>query len=379
VSELEEKLIEQKTPPVQLDEKLRNILYPPPAPPTPPAPTPSPIQLLSEQYYPAGAKVGKTPRSSSRTHHPRQAVNQHQPAHHPQQQMPLRQAHYPPPPPHPITIPPPVQGWIFTPQNGWNYIPPPQPYFHQGGYPGIPPPPPFPVQEQEQAFRSAYPSPYSQDEDHGSYDQENIPSSYYNTSSPNYDVDPEQVRPLPKGILRDAGSSETSGHGRSVKFRDTPDYASPELYQREVDEYDYDGQVPEPEPEVCSPPRWTLRKTSTATAQSRPAAEEQGREHQRLDEEDQVPGQENYGRPQRQIYHQADDNVPKTASVPAILATAHQQLLSGHGLTPAQVASGKRSGRDLVRNLESMAEQQYRTDHESNTAHGMGSGDVQVS
>jgi hypothetical protein len=42
--------------------------------------------------------------------------------------------------------------------------------------------------------------------------------------------------------------------------------------------------------------------------------------------------------------------------VPAMLASVHQQLLSGHGVSSGAKVSGKRSGRDLVRNLESLAE-----------------------
>jgi hypothetical protein len=46
----------------------------------------------------------------------------------------------------------------------------------------------------------------------------------------------------------------------------------------------------------------------------------------------------------------------KNDEVPAMLASVHRQLLSGHGVKSGAKASGKRSGRDLVRNLESLAE-----------------------
>lgn len=187
------------------------------------------------------------------------------------------------------------------------------------------------------------------------------------------------MRPFPKSILRDTSSSETSGHGRSVKFRDTPEYNSPELYQREVEEYETPVVVPEPEADVCAPPRWTLHKAPTAHQSSRrPDDEVNGQEYRGPSEQDQQRSREIYAQPQRQAYHQ-DSGMQQNAPIPALLATAHQQLLFGHGLTPAQVASGKRSGRDLIRSLESMAEIQDRTDRDGDTAHGSRNGDVEVS
>ena len=187
------------------------------------------------------------------------------------------------------------------------------------------------------------------------------------------------MRPFPKSILRDTSSSETSGHGRSVKFRDTPEYNSPKLYQREVEEYASPVVDPELEADVYSPPKWTLHKGPTAHQQSRrPDDEVDGQHYREFTEQHQGRSQEMYAQPQRQAYHQ-DSGMQQNAPIPALLATAHQQLLSGHGLTPAQVASGKRSGRDLIRSLECMAENQDRTDCDRDTALGTNKGDVQVS
>jgi len=206
-------------------------------------------------------------------------------------------------------------------------------------------------------------------------------SSYYDTSSADYDLeqDQEQVRPFPKSILRDTSSSETSGHGRSVKFRDTPEYNSPELYQREVEEYESPVLDPELETDVCAPPRWTLHKAPTAHQPTRcPDDEDDGQQYRGPIAQDQERRQEIYAQPQRQAYHQ-DSGMQQNAPIPALLATAHQQLLSGHGLTPAQVASGKRSGRNLIRSLESMVEIQCRTTRDDDTAPGTTNGAVQVS
>jgi hypothetical protein len=158
---------------------------------------------------------------------------------------------------------------------------------------------------------------------------------------------PAQTRSYPKGILRDT-SSEASGHGRMVKFRETPDYAYPEQFRQEAEEV--------PEPGFCSPPQWKLRKTKSVP---QPVAQDQ--------EDD----------PSQTVYYRQDENGndrqnirdldisedhtsplggrgPNNDEVPAMLASAHQQLLSGHGVSSG--VSGKRSGRDLVRNLESLAE-----------------------
>lgn len=187
------------------------------------------------------------------------------------------------------------------------------------------------------------------------------------------------MRPFPKSILRDTSSSETSGHGRSVKFRDTPEYNSPELYQREVEEYESPVMVPEPETLVNSPPKWTLHKAPTAHQQSRrPDDKDDGQQYRGPIAQDQERRQDIYAQPQSQAYHQ-DSGIHQNTPIPALLAIAHQQLLSGHGLTPAQVASGKRSGRDLIRSLESMAEIQDRSHRDGETAHGSRNGDVQVS
>jgi len=242
---LDIKADEQNTPPVELDEKLRKILYPSPPPPLPATPTPPSIQLYSEHYYPTGSRLG----SSVRETHPQPNYNVEQPYQHasgPPQTYP--------PPPQAIGQ---IQGWVFTPHSGWIFIPPPHSFTSaQPGYSLIPPPPPppgFPAQ-------TAYPSPYSdipsesdrmaspqrhyhprqnpqvhmpQHHNHPhNLEQENFhPQTRHEHDSSNvadYHI-PGQTQSFPRGILRDT-SSEASGHGRSVKFRETPDYASPELY-----------------------------------------------------------------------------------------------------------------------------------------------------
>jgi hypothetical protein len=156
------------------------------------------------------------------------------------------------------------------------------------------------------------------------------------------------MQSYPKGILRDS-SSESSGHGRIVKFRETPDYAYPEQFRREVEET--------PEPSFCSPPQWKLRKTK-AVPQVVPQEgqggypsqmgyyPEDGNQNLRQDVPDlDIP--EDHTSPLRGRGQNVDE-------VPPMLASVHQQLLSSHGVKSG--ASGKRSGRDLVRNLESLAE-----------------------
>jgi hypothetical protein len=330
----------------------------------------------------------------------------------------------PPPPPFPVggPIPP---GWVYTPANGWIFIPPTQPYPtpHHGYFP-VPPPPP---NGQAYSAHLAYPSPYSDvpsssegnssplkhyrndhpahiviprlhDHSHPAgqegfdprepqpYDrravhndpapqvQEGYPSRVCSTvnqyisprqqpnshpAAPEYFDDthsvptyhtPAQTQSYPKGILRDS-SSESSGHGRIVKFRDTPDYAYPEQFRREFEET--------PEPSFCSPPQWKLRKAK-AVPQVVPQGEERGYTSQmgyypedgnENDRQD-VPDpdiSEDYTSPLRGRGQKNDE-------VPAMLASVHRQLLSGHGVKSGAKASGKRSGRDLVRNLESLAE-----------------------
>jgi hypothetical protein len=137
-----------------------------------------------------------------------------------------------------------------------------------------------------------------------------------------------------------------------VKFRETPDYAYPEQFRREVEET--------PEPSFCSPPQWKLRKAK-AVPQVVPQEEEGAYPSQMgyypesgngNDEQDlgmDIP--EDHTSPLRRRGQNNDE-------VPVMLASVHQELLSGHGVPPAAKASGKRSGRDLVRNLESLAEMQ---------------------
>lgn len=137
-----------------------------------------------------------------------------------------------------------------------------------------------------------------------------------------------------------------------VKFRETPDYAYPEQFRRELEET--------PEPSFCSPPQWKLRKAK-AVPQVVPQEEEEGgytsqmgyypedgNQNDRQDVPDpDIP--EGHASPLRGRGQNNDE-------VPAMLASVHQQLLSGHGVPSGAKASGKRSGRDLVRNLESLAE-----------------------
>lgn len=146
-----------------------------------------------------------------------------------------------------------------------------------------------------------------------------------------------------------------------------------------MEEYESPVLDPELETDVYSPPKWTLHKAPTAHQSTRrPDDEDDGQHYRGSSEQDQQRSREIYAQPQRQAYHQ-DSGMQQNAPIPALLATAHQQLLSGHGLTPAQVASGKRSGRDLIRSLECMAENQDRTDCDRDTALGTNKGDVQVS
>jgi hypothetical protein len=133
-----------------------------------------------------------------------------------------------------------------------------------------------------------------------------------------------------------------------VTFRETPDYAHPEQFRRELEET--------PEPSFCSPPQWKLRKTKAIPEFALQEEEggctsqmgycpEDGNENDRQDVPDlDIP--EDHTSPLRGRGQNNDE-------VPAMLASVHQQLLSGHGVKSG--ASGKRSGRDLVRNLESLA------------------------
>jgi hypothetical protein len=133
-----------------------------------------------------------------------------------------------------------------------------------------------------------------------------------------------------------------------VKFRETPDYAYPERFRHEAEEV--------PEPGFCSPPQWKLRKTKSIP-QVAPREEEDdpsqtGYFHQ---DENGTDMQDI-----RDLNISEDHTSPlrgrgqNNTEVPAVLASVHQQLLSGHGVSSGVI--GKRSGRDLVRNLESLAE-----------------------
>jgi hypothetical protein len=158
------------------------------------------------------------------------------------------------------------------------------------------------------------------------------------------------MQSYPKGILRDS-SSESSGHGRFVKFRETPDYAYPEKFAHEAEEG--------PEQGFCSPPQWKLRKAK-AVPQAVPQEEEEGGVYTSQTGYYPEDGNQN----DRQDVPDPDTPEDHTSplrgrgrindEVPAMLASVHQQLLSSHGVKSG--ASGKRSGRDLVRNLESLAE-----------------------
>jgi len=174
-------------------------------------------------------------------------------------------------------------------------------------------------------------------------------------SDPTYQT-PAQMQSYPKGILRDS-SSESSGHGRFVKFRETPDYAYPEHFSQEVEEG--------PEPTFCSPPQWKLRK-----AKAIPQAIDQYREEDTQMEQYPEDGYRSDGQDPPDLDIPEDHTSPlrgrglNNDEVPAMLASVHQQLLSGHGIPSGAKASGKRSGRDLVRNLESLAEIQVAMDHQ---------------
>jgi hypothetical protein len=166
-------------------------------------------------------------------------------------------------------------------------------------------------------------------------------------SAPTYHT-PAQTQSYPKGILRDI-SSESSGHGRIVKFRETPDYAYPEQFRREVEET--------PEPSFCSPPQWKLRKTKSVP-QVVPQGEEGGYQSQLgyYPEDGNENGKQDVPDPDIPEGHTSPlrGRGQNNDEVPPMLASVHQQLLSSHGVKSG--ASGKRSGRDLVRNLESLAE-----------------------
>jgi hypothetical protein len=81
--------------------------------------------------------------------------------------------------------------------------------------------------------------------------------------------------------------------------------------------------------------------------------------YQDEEEGDDVDGPDDYDSPRRQGYP-TELNTQQDGGVPSIQATAHKQLLASQG---AEV-SGKRSGRDLVRNLESLAEMQGEKDEQ---------------
>lgn len=141
----------------------------------------------------------------------------------------------------------------------------------------------------------------------------------------------------PKGILRNSSSSDASNgytSSRTVTFRDTPDFASPPVVKI--------GEYRSPEEEHTSPPKWTLRKIAPKSPSRR--------ENQSLSSE---TGSQDGAEQSNQSRYEPNSRV---STVPAILASAHQQLLHGHGVDPG--ASGKRSGRALVQNLEVLAEVQ---------------------
>jgi len=289
----------------------------------------------------------------------------------------------PPRPPQSTT--PQVQGWVFVPERGWIFIPPPPPYH---GYPAIPPPPPM---AQGYSNQTAYPSPYSDvplSSEDGQSPQRNhrnhpnetphsdsfaphhhhqiieaeecdeeIPPQHHHPTYPHFPETPQQYQALaqtfPRGILRYESSSEISGHGRSVKFRNTPDYNSPEMYAQEIAEG--------PPVATCSPPQWKLRKPKPSFSKATvdhdqrlaPANAEYYQEDVRARSQDlrdmevdtgEIPTSPLRGR--GQIDH----------GVPPLLAAVHRQLLSAQAAPSG--ASGKRTGRDLVRNLESLAEMQ---------------------
>jgi len=333
--------------------------------------------------------------------------------------------HLPPPTPLHVggvggKLPP---GWIYTPLNGWIYIPPAQsnPGSHHE-YPSIPPPPP-----QAQGFPAhlAYPSPYS--DVPSSSEGHSSPLKYYRNEAPsntmiaehhknshrngNEGIDPGetqfhdrraiygatrprlqevdsshgptaaqdyigprqqpdshpaksayfdaghrvptqntpgQTQSYPKGILRDS-SSESSGHGRYVQFRDTPDYAYPEQFRQEAED--------DPDPGFCSPPQWKLRKTK-AIARSADRYEQEDTQKVHYSEDGDGDDRQDVGDMDIPGGHTSPlrGHGQNNDGIPATLASVHQQLLSGHRV-PSGV-SGKRSGRDLVRSLESMAEMQ---------------------
>jgi len=178
-------------------------------------------------------------------------------------------------------------------------------------------------------------------------DRVSIHTEHLDNSFATYQT-PGQTQSYPKGILRDS-SSESSGHGRFVKFRETPDYAYPDQFSQEAEEG--------PEPGFCSPPQWKLRTTKSV-----PQAIDQYQEEDTPTGRNPEPGSGYERQDVPDLDIPEDHTSPlrgrglNNDEVPAMLASVHQQLLSGHGVPAGVKASGKRSGRDLVRNLESLAE-----------------------
>jgi hypothetical protein len=349
----ETKLIDQNTPPVTLDQKLRDIIFPPKPPPKVPTP---PYQPLVPEHH-------SSIRRLSEAHHDNAYDPRYQPYLRPQYQYapaPERstsyaqgQAYSPHTPPTsfpPLAGPPvmgigmpQVSGWIYTPTTDWVYIPPP-PYISPGQIPyshPLPPPPPSHVAQ------SYYASPYSE---HGS-----IPESPHALPGPG--SEDRQQPPLPKSILRNSSSSEASNgypSSRTVTFRETPDFASPHVLEMAEYRRSDNSRAEEMEDETpyASPPKWKLRKSHPqSTYMPQADAEEEsspGTQHPRDQEEGKQAS--HYARHEPDRHGQN----PRVSSIPSILASAHQQLLHGHGIVPE--ASGKRCGRALVQSLEDMAE-----------------------
>jgi hypothetical protein len=192
---------------------------------------------------------------------------------------------------------------------------------------------------------------------------------YNNHSDP---ID-NQAQTFPKSILRNSGSSDSGqGHGRSVKFRNTPDFAYPERFAQERE--DTEDEVPEVG--LCDPPRWTLRKPAQGKGQQQRQHQVQNRlsdgeadlvsparpTNSQLDTQSRITvdqrtnNQDEQGHDPQSLSTNALRETSRVSTIPLLLANAHQQLLAGHGVAPS--VSGKRSGRALIQNLESMAEVQ---------------------
>jgi hypothetical protein len=241
---------------------------------------------------------------------------------------------------------PQLQGWIWA-NGAWMYLPPPTQYggFTHTPYPQIPPPPPPPFAHSSSPYYHSFLYPET------SPDENTLRHPMHLGRHESGDPPTHDQIMKPKGILRNSSSSDTSNgylFSRTVTFRDTPDFASPPVVQ--IGEYRSPGE------EYTPPPKWTLRKIAPKNPSRR--------EDRSLSSE---TGSQDEAEQSNQSRYEPNSRI---STVPAILASAHQQLLHGHGVHPG--ASGKRSGRALVQNLEGLAEVQegLRGRHEGYLANG---------